>query len=131
MITRASDRQVEATAQAPLLFGLKGEAVTGVEFFGENGRGVLLRFGAARLEVISKACVRAHGESLVEDDPSWRGALLGFIAARLQRIALDRGRELVLEFDNGRRLTVSLRPEDGAGPEAAVFFDEAWRYEPY
>lgn len=131
MATRAGDPGLDSGAALPLLFEIEGEAVTGVEFFGADGRDILLRFGAARLEVLSKAVVRAGPTAIEDGDPAWRVALLRFVEARVRHIDLERGRELSIDFDNGHQLVVSLLPEHRSGPEAAAFFDESWVYEPY
>ncbi len=121
-----------AAAEAPLLQAIEGQAVTGVEVIeGARSGGLLVEFGAGRLEILSRASVWVAGREVPPEHPRFREALLGCLTARVERVSVEAGRELALDFDNGLRLVVSLEPEDAKGPEAAAFFDANWHYEAF
>lgn len=132
MATRAVSGGHEPAAEAPLLQAVEGQAVTGVEVIeGAQSGGLLFEFGAARLEILAPAAVWVAGAEFAPEHPRFREALLRCLAARVARVAVEAGRELALEFDNGLRLVVSLAPGDAKGPDAAAFFDEHWNYEAF
>jgi hypothetical protein len=131
MSARVGDGQLETIEAAPLLLSIEGHALTGVEFFAVGKTGVLLRFGAARLEVLSNSSVKGAAPEALPGGEAWRKAVSSLVGNRVARVLITRGTELAIEFEGGRTLSVSLRPEERQGLEAAVFFDEHWSYEPY
>ena len=132
MATRVVSGGHEPAAEAPLLLGVQGQPVTGVEVIeGARSGGLLFEFGAARLEILAPAAVWVAGAELAPEHPRFREALLRCLKARVARVAVEAGRELALEFDNGLRIVVSLESGDANGPEAAAFFDEDWNYEAF
>ncbi len=132
MAARVVGGGLEPPAEVRRLLAVEGQPVTGVEVIeGARSGGLLFEFGAGRLEILSRASVWVDGAEVMPEHPRWREALLRCMAARVERVAVEAGHELTLQFDNGLRLVVSLSLADAQGPEAAAFFDANWNYEAF
>ena len=131
MAARVGEKSYESIEAAPAVQAVEGAALTGVAFFGERGAGMLLQFGGSRLEIMSGTHVEATRGADHLDAAQLRGAVEAAEGAHVQRVHVVHGHELTLEFDGGLVLAVSLLPEARNGPEAAAYYDAAWRYEAY
>jgi hypothetical protein len=131
MAARVGEKSYESIVAPPALQAVEGAPLTGVEFFGERGAGMLLQFGGSRLEIMSGTHVEATRGNELLDAAELRGAVAAAEGTHVHRVHVVHGQELTLEFDGGLVLAVSLRPEARNGPEAAAYYDPAWRYEAY
>ncbi len=120
-----------APGSPPAVLELEGKPLSAVEFFGGEAPGFLLHFGGARLEVLAPVEVFGGEGVPAADAAALRAALNQCRDARVVRVLLVRGRDLTLGFDNGSTVRICLDATGHAGPEAAAFFDEEWRYEAY
>jgi hypothetical protein len=131
MAARVGEKSYENIEAAPAVQAVEGAALSGVEFFGAGGAGMLLQFGGSRLEIMTGTRVDARRGDVHLDRTALRGAVEAAEGARVHRVHVEQGRELTLEFDGGLTLAVSLRAEERQGPEAAAYYDASWRYEAY
>ena len=98
---------------------LEGEELTAVEFV---ERFVQIRFGEALLRLyVWPDVADADGISIAFGEPGYRDALCTLIGETATTAALDPGRSLTIEFENGTLLAMSLRDEDLETPEAGSF----------
>ena len=98
---------------------LEGEELTAVEFV---ERFVQLRFDESLLRLyVWPDVADADGISIAFGEPGYRDALCSLIGETATAAALDPGRSLTIEFENGMLLAMSLREEDLDTPEAGSF----------
>ena len=131
MAARVSEKSYERMEAAPAVQAVEGAALSGVEFFGERGAGMLLQFGGSRLEIMTGTRVEGTRGADHLDAVQLRGAVEAAEGTLVQRVRVEHGRELTLEFDGGLVLAISLRAEERQGPESAAYYDASWRYEAY
>lgn len=98
---------------------LEGEELSAVEFV---ERFVQLRFNECLLQLyVWPDVADADGISIAFGEPGYRDALCSLIGETATTAALDAGRSLTIEFENGTLLAMSLRDEDLDTPEAGCF----------
>ncbi|WP_419806037.1 hypothetical protein [Terriglobus sp.] len=98
---------------------LQGEELAAVEFV---ERFVQLRFSDSLLRLyVWPDVADADGISIAFGEPGYRDALCSLIGETATTAALDPGRSLTIEFENGTLLAMSLRDEDLDTPEAGSF----------
>lgn len=131
MATRVSEKAFEHIESVPAVKAVEGAPLSGAEFFGENGSGLLLQFGGSRLEIMCGADLEASREGEPLAPGALRAALASSSGKPVTRVRVERGRALTIDFAGGLRLTVSLRGDSRTGLESAAYYDEAWRYEAY
>jgi len=51
----------------------------------------------------------------------YRNALCARIGRKVTEVSMDEDQAMVVHFDDGVSMTISLRPEDRTGPEAGYF----------
>ena len=103
------------------LNALDGEELTAVEFVETF---LQLRFGGSLLRLyVWPDVADPDGISVGHGQPGYRDALCSVIGENVSTAALDHGRSLTLEFENGVVIAVSLREEDLETPEAGSFTD--------
>jgi hypothetical protein len=95
---------------------LVGERLSSVEFVVNEY--VQLRFDGPTLNAYNPATILLAGRSYRWGEPGYRDALCERICARLTA-GWASGDEIVLEFDDGARLVISLREADTVGAEPA------------
>ncbi len=100
------------------LQGIVGLVLSSVEFVFDY---VQFHFHGSTLSAFSSLEVR-DGESLFRvNTPGYRDALCRRIGIVVDCVEVKEGQELVISFQDGGALRISLRPEDRAGPESATF----------
>ncbi len=98
---------------------LEGEELSAVEFI---ERFVQLRFSESLLRLyVWPDVADADGISIAYGEPGYRDALCSLIGETATTAALDQGRSLTIEFENGTLLAMSLRDEDLDTPEAGSY----------
>ena len=98
---------------------LEGEELTAVEFV---ERFVQLRFSDSLLRLyVWPDVADPDGISVAFGEPGYRDALCSLIGETPTTAALDLGRSLTIEFENGMLLAMSLRDEDLDTSEAGSF----------
>lgn len=98
---------------------LEGEELSAVEFI---ERFVQLRFSESLLRLyVWPDVADADGISIAFGEPGYRDALCSLIGETATTAALDPGRSLTVEFENGTLLAMSLRDEDLDTSEAGSF----------
>lgn len=98
---------------------LEGEELTAVEFV---ERFLQLRFGESLLRLyVWPDVADADGISIAFGEPGYRDALCSLIGETAETAALEEGRSLTVEFENGTLLAMSLREEDVDTTEAGSF----------
>lgn len=101
---------------------VEGMELTAVEFV---ERFVQLRFNEALLRLyVWPDVADADGISIAFSEPGYRDALCSLIGETATSAALDAGRSLTIEFENGTLIAMSLREEDLDTPEAGSFTAE-------
>ena len=99
---------------------LEGEQLSSVEFVRDY---LQLRFDGPTLTVTSALEVRAEGHRARMGEPGFRDLLCQRIAETVRFVRVAQGGELLLRFDSGSEISISLRMEDALGGEAVHFFD--------
>jgi hypothetical protein len=95
-----------------------GSALSSVEFVRDY---VQLRFDGPYLTAITTPVIQ-DGKNLYERTTSgYCDVLCKCIGITLRNAFILPNKEIHLEFDNGIHITISLKPEDYFGPEAAIF----------
>ncbi len=98
---------------------LEGEELSAVEFVETF---VQLRFRESMLRFYAWPDVAdADGISVAFGEPGYRDALCSLIGETVTMPAIEEGRSLTVEFENGYLLAISLREEDLDTPEAGSY----------
>ena len=95
---------------------LLGNRLSSVEFVVNDY--VQLRFDGPTLNAYSRPVVSAGGRDFRWGEVGYRDALCDRVLARI-RVAWASPGEIVIEMDDGSRITVSNRAEDVVGAESA------------
>ena len=104
------------------LSAVEGLELSAVEFV---ERFVQLRFAESLLRLyVWPDVADADGISIAFGEPGYRDALCGLIGETATTAALDAGRSMTIEFENGMLLAMSLRDEDLDTPEAGSYTAE-------
>jgi hypothetical protein len=108
-----------------LLNQLKGEQLSAVTFVHDY---VQLAFDGPSISVYMPMSVEANGATIRTGDEQFRNAICAQIAKQVENAALRVGEALVITFNDGSRILISLREDDYSGPEAfmAQGFGDSW-----
>jgi hypothetical protein len=84
---------------------------------------VQLQFGGLRpvLTAVTLPKVRVGDKEFSSATPGYRDSLCERITRSVRRASVREGQEILIEFDDGSRVSVSLKPEDYRAAEAATF----------
>jgi hypothetical protein len=94
-----------------------GEYLSAVTFVMDY---VQLDFNGVCLTALTLPTVQASGRNWVAADQGWRDQLCERIGV-IVRSASTNAEEIGIDFDDGSRISVSLRAQDYRGPEAINF----------
>ena len=102
---------------------LRGRGLSSVEFVRDY---LQLRFDGPTINVMSPVVTGAAGRSRSWDD-QFRNALCGQIGKSVGNVEVVEQLHLLVAFDDGSEITISLVPDDYDGPEAVHYhgFDNA------
>jgi hypothetical protein len=95
-----------------------GEQLSSVEFVQDY---VQLRFDGPTLTAFVWPVVHGAGKAVGVGEPGYRDELCARIGSKVLAARLQEAKALIVEFDDGASVTISLRPEDSVGPEAGHF----------
>lgn len=101
-----------------LLQEIVGEQLSSVEFVQDY---VQLKFDGPGVTAVTWPIVEVGGSEYRWDEPGFRDELCRRISRKVVSATVSPGEALRLEFDDGAAVSVSLRPNDYRGPEAAKF----------
>ena len=96
---------------------LDGRALVSVNFIFDY---IQLQFDDMSLAALTPLRVNDGQRWLEPERPGYRDALCGRITKVVRHGSFEPDREIKLEFDDLSVITISLRPEDYHGPEAAT-----------
>lgn len=105
---------------------LRGASLSAVTFVQDY---LQLWFDGPGINVTNPLTVHADGVSVTSWQPGFRDALCSAIAKIVADVEFREGEALVIRFDDGAALSVSLRAADYTTPEAIYahgFRDGAW-----
>ena len=94
---------------------LEGEHLISVHFLQHY---LQLHFEESLLNIYTPVTVSAVGTATRNDTDGFRDGLCGQIAKRVEAVSLVPSEALIIAFEDGSQLSISLRPDDYAGPEA-------------
>jgi hypothetical protein len=77
-----------------------------------------LHFEAPLLNIYTPITVSASGTATRSNDGGFRDALCGQIAKRVEAVSMVPREALIIAFEDGAQVSISLRPDDCPGPEA-------------
>jgi hypothetical protein len=113
------------TTQEPLN-PIVGSQLSSVEFVQDY---VQLRFDGPCLAAFTPPSVRVGKAWFKWGSPGYRDLLCDRIGATVCTASVAEEKEIRIEFDDGALISISLRPEDYCGAEAALFdngSEETW-----
>lgn len=112
----SADHEFDSTFLAPIV----GDCLSGVAFIMDY---VQFQFkGGALLTALTAPSVRtSSGHGWTVGQQGWRDSLCERIGVTVQSAFLKTGEQLAIDFADGSRVTVSLKPSDYRGPEAVNF----------
>ncbi len=108
-----------------------GEQLSSVEFVQDY---LQLHFDGPTLTIYRYPLVEVGGVRHAGGSPGYRDLLCDRIAKQVCSVTVTAGKEIGVEFEDGARIAIPLRPCEGSGPEAAMFQDpgvgawEVWQY---
>lgn len=97
---------------------ITGEQLSSVEFVQDY---LQLHFDGPTLTLFSWPTVRLPERETCFGEAGYRDALCGVIAHKVSGVTIKADEVLVVRFDDGLAIAISLRPEDRTGPEAGYF----------
>ena len=108
-----------------LLTRLVGRQLSSVEFVQDY---VQLRFDGPCLNAFTPPTVAKADRSLAWNSPGYRDMLCENIGKHVSRALVREGDAIVVEFQNGGIISISLLPADYRGAEAAIitFTEKDW-----
>lgn len=95
-----------------------GERLSSVEFVQDY---VQLRFDGPTLTAFVWPVLRFRSKAVRFGESSYRDELCGRIGHKVRTAELRQGEAVIVEFEDGAIISVSLRAEDSVGPEAGHF----------
>jgi hypothetical protein len=95
-----------------------GECLSGVAFVMDY---VEFQFNGAVLTALTPPAVQASARGWTVGEPGWRDSLCGRIGVAVESVFVKEGEHVAVDFADGSRVTVSLKPSDYRGPEAINF----------
>lgn len=108
---------------------LRGSRLSSVEFVVNDY--VQLRFDGPTLNAYAPPVVSVNGRDFRWGEAGYRDALCDRVLARIS-VGWASPDEIVIEMDDGSRITISNRVEDAVGPESAELSTEGgwWVWRP-
>jgi hypothetical protein len=104
-----------------------GEQLSSVEFVQDY---VQLRFDGPTLTAFVWPVLRFRTKAVHFGESSYRDELCGRIGHKVRAAELRQGEAVIVEFEDGAIISVSLRAEDSVGPEAGHFTNGSSPAEP-
>jgi hypothetical protein len=101
--------------KSSLLQEIIGEQLSSVEFVQDY---VQLHFDGPILTTFVWPVVSTHGKTTRVGEPGYKDALCARIGRNVHTADVIEGAEVLVEFEDGARISISLRPENSVGPEA-------------
>ena len=80
-----------------------------------------LQFDGPGLTILNPITVFSNGSSVAEGEDQFRNRLCEQIAKVVKSVTCMENESLIIEFEDGSKISVSLKDEDYVGPEAIVF----------
>jgi hypothetical protein len=102
----------------PLLQKIIGEQLSSVEFVQDY---IQLHFDGPTLTAFVWPVISTNGKTIRAGEPGYKDAVCASIGRKVQSAEVVEGVEVLIEFADGPRISISLRPEDSTGPEAGYF----------
>lgn len=81
-----------------------------------------LQFDGPGFTILNPITVTSNGSSVPEGDDQFRNRLCDQIAKIVKRVDYKENDSLVIEFEDGSIISISLKAEDYCGPEAIIFY---------
>lgn len=106
-----------------LIETLNGAILSSVAFIHDY---VKLDFDGATLTINARFVVQTANAEFARNEPGFCDALCSQIGQKITRAGTESDRVLLL-FDGGVQLSISLLPDDQVSPEAAVLRDDSGR----
>lgn len=94
---------------------LEGEQLSSVEFVQDY---LQLRFDGPGINVYNPIVVKSMNAQAKSWDAQFRNLLCAQIAKIVAAVQVQEGSALIIKFEDGSTVTISLRSEDYKGPEA-------------
>jgi hypothetical protein len=99
------------------LHELVGNVLSSVEFVQDY---LQMRFDGPCLTAYTPPSIRCGSKRFDWNQPGYRDELCGQIGRRIERSESDEQR-ILIAFEGGAEVSISLRPDDYCGPEAVQF----------
>ena len=90
---------------------------------------IQLQFDDAGLSALNLPVIESGQETLAFGQPGSRDALCKRIGQAVRSASVKANERILIDFEDGSTLSISLRPDDYSGPEAAIFNngpEETW-----
>jgi hypothetical protein len=90
---------------------------------------VQLQFDGAGLTALNLPVIKVGQKTLAFGQPGYRDALCERIGHAVRGACVKENEWILIDFEDGSTLSISLRPDDYSGPEAAIFNngpEETW-----
>jgi hypothetical protein len=90
---------------------------------------IQLQFDGAGLSALNLPMIKVGQQTLAFGEPGYRDALCERIGRAVRSASVEENERILMEFEDGSTLSISLRPDDYSGPEAAIFNngpEETW-----
>lgn len=81
-----------------------------------------LQFDGPSFTILNTITVTSGGSGVVEGEDQFRNRLCEQIAKIVSRVECRERDALIIEFEDGSTISVSLKAEDYTGPEAVIFY---------
>jgi hypothetical protein len=81
-----------------------------------------LQFDGASFTILNPITVTSGGSSVLVGEDQFRNRLCEQIAKIVKRVEWTEGKAVVIEFEDGSTVSVSLKAEDYTGPEGVMFY---------
>jgi hypothetical protein len=104
-----------------------GEQLSSVEFVRDY---VQLRFDGPTLTAFVLPTLKSPDRTIRFGDQGYRDELCARISHHVSAAYLREGDAVIVEFDDGTEIRISLKPEDRVGPEAGHFTASADPHSP-
>ena len=95
-----------------------GEKLSAVVFVLEYHQ---LQFDGPVFTILNPIIVTSSGSFVTVGDNQFRNRICDQIAKIVKRVDYNKDDSLVIEFEDGSTISVSLKAEDYSGPEAVIF----------
>jgi|SRR5271157_4987542 len=95
-----------------------GEQLSSVEFVQDY---MQLHFDGPTLTAFVLPTLKSYGRTIRFGEQGYRDELCAKIGHNVSAAYVREGDAIIVEFDDGSEISISLRPEDRVGPEAGYF----------